>query len=400
MGFALKQLSGKLASPAQKDLTMLRNVGKYWKGTTQYFLRHEKTHCGKSFMEPPNEAKHQKSNIFKQPTLIEVCTDSDWANDASTRSSTSCVIIYVNGQMVHFQSRRQRSVTLSSMEAELMAGIAGAAEGKFLKNLIWKITGQRPELVLRMDSSSALALLKKRGLGKARHISTQSLWLQQQVNDQQLKIAKIAGTINPADIGTKPLTKTKVVKALTKIGVVTGTQDDNERYVNQVSQILDRSMENKVSQSVIRMVIANLLVRGSEGVKFTQPIEHSCITSVLIMISVMTIMVVMFWLKVKTKFGIPKIQKTMPPPKRSEAAMDEEDSSKKVEASMDDDVPKTEDEGKPKPKQRPKMIQAEKPESSSSSSSESSDDEEGENKPGEAESSRYRTSQRLVEAQW
>ena len=43
------------------------------------------------------------------------------------------------------------------------------------------------------------------GLGKVRHLDTQSLWLQQAVRQKRVGMAKVAGTMNPADAMTKAL---------------------------------------------------------------------------------------------------------------------------------------------------------------------------------------------------
>eukprot|EP00974_Lingulodinium_polyedra_P029052 2800274-Lingulodinium_polyedra.AAC.1 len=56
-----------------------------------------------------------------------------------------------------------------------------------------------------IDSSAAAGLIQKEGLGKAKHISTQWLWIQQEVRGKRVQVRKVAGSTNPADLMTKPL---------------------------------------------------------------------------------------------------------------------------------------------------------------------------------------------------
>ena len=61
------------------------------------------------------------------------------------------------------------------------------------------------EAVPETDSASAKGILSRRGAGKIRHLDTPLLWVQQRVARKQLKVNKVAGATNVADIGTKIL---------------------------------------------------------------------------------------------------------------------------------------------------------------------------------------------------
>ena len=53
------------------------------------------------------------------------------------------------------------------------------------------------------DSSAAKGIASRVGLGKARHIHTQFLWVQERVGEGHIKISSVPGTRNVADILTK-----------------------------------------------------------------------------------------------------------------------------------------------------------------------------------------------------
>ena len=61
------------------------------------------------------------------------------------------------------------------------------------------------EGVLVFDASAAKSMLSRRGHGKAKHISRCYLWLQQRVQDGEIKLEKTGTKVNTADLGTKYL---------------------------------------------------------------------------------------------------------------------------------------------------------------------------------------------------
>ncbi len=93
-------------------------------------------------------------------------------------------------------------VTLSSTEAELVAAVRGAAEGLVVQALS-RDFGHKCKLRIHLDSSAALGIVRRRGLGKIRHLDTRLLWIQERVHAGYLRIVKVAGTENPADLLTK-----------------------------------------------------------------------------------------------------------------------------------------------------------------------------------------------------
>ena len=60
------------------------------------------------------------------------------------------------------------------------------------------------------DASAALAIIKRKGLGRTRHIDTGLLWIQQSAAEGRLSYHKALGTVNPADLMTKHLDQSTV----------------------------------------------------------------------------------------------------------------------------------------------------------------------------------------------
>ena len=62
-------------------------------------------------------------------------------------------------------------------------------------------------------------IAQRKGLGKFRHLDTQSLWIQDAVRQKSVHLEKVLGTEKPGDLLTKhPNTKT-IEKYMTKMGV-------------------------------------------------------------------------------------------------------------------------------------------------------------------------------------
>ena len=105
--------------------------------------------------------------------------------------------------MIKAWSRTQGTVALSSGEAEFYAAIKGIAEALGIQSLMRDL-GITVKLVVHQDSTAAKGTLSRSGIGKVKHLDTQFLWAQDVVKRGQVKLEKVDGKINPADILTKP----------------------------------------------------------------------------------------------------------------------------------------------------------------------------------------------------
>ena len=74
-------------------------------------------------------------------------------------------------------------------------------------------------LDMETDSTAAKSIASRRGLGKVRHMAVSYLWLQEQVNKQQLKIHKVPGARNLADLMTKYLSPGRTHELLSAMGL-------------------------------------------------------------------------------------------------------------------------------------------------------------------------------------
>ena len=118
--------------------------------------------------------------------------------------------------VVKHWSKDQGNVAKSSGEAELYAANYGADHGLGLQSLL-RDMGVRVQVEVLVDSNAAIGIVGRIGLGKLRHIDVQDLWLQETVRKGKIRIARVAGECNDADLGTKPLHREAIEKIMERM---------------------------------------------------------------------------------------------------------------------------------------------------------------------------------------
>ena len=71
--------------------------------------------------------------------------------------------------------------------------------------------------VIYAASPAALAIAKRQGAGKLRHISVSSLWIQERQDKEELELRKALGTENPADMMTKHVPRASLDKCMSHL---------------------------------------------------------------------------------------------------------------------------------------------------------------------------------------
>ena len=181
--YSVKEAARNMSKPLQKHWQMLAKIGRYLINTPRLVM---------SF--PWQD----------EPTMVTVFTDSDWAGCVKSAKSTSGGIVTIGDHVIKTYSRQQRVIALSSAEAELYAMVAASAEGLACIALARDL-GVTIEGEVYTDSSAALGISQRAGLGKVRHLRTQGLWIQEVHATKRLSYRKVLGSKNPSDVLTKYL---------------------------------------------------------------------------------------------------------------------------------------------------------------------------------------------------
>ena len=94
-------------------------------------------------------------NVSQSDNVLEVFTDSDWANDKNTRRSVSSCVMFYGSCLLFSASRTQKIVSLSSAEAEVYACSSGSLDAVLFSRLLTWLTGPRTLVYVYTDSSGA-----------------------------------------------------------------------------------------------------------------------------------------------------------------------------------------------------------------------------------------------------
>ena len=125
-------------------------------------------------------------------------------------------------------SSTQSVVAMSSAEAELYSACDGACRGLGLQAMLGELEAN-VGLSLFLDSSAAKAFASTRGIGRMRHLSVKTLWLQGAVHRGQLKLFKVWGEVNPAGVLTKYQDRASVQRLLALAGICADPIVKNDR---------------------------------------------------------------------------------------------------------------------------------------------------------------------------
>jgi hypothetical protein len=108
--FAVNTLSQFLIEPMRVHLVVAKHVMRYLKGTIDYGLSYDGDH----------------------DFTLSGYTDADWAGSVSNRKRTSGCCFSLGSTMISWQSRKQSSISLSTVEAEYIAACSASCEAIWL----------------------------------------------------------------------------------------------------------------------------------------------------------------------------------------------------------------------------------------------------------------------------
>jgi hypothetical protein len=136
--------------------------------------------------------------------LIGYC-DSDYAGDKDTRKSVTGYVIYLEGCMIDWKSKSQKSVTLSSTEAEYVSISEISKDLVFVKNVLdfLEIDFHKP-IKLHVDNIGAIYMADNGMSGnRTKHVDVRYHYVRELIEDGIVKVEFVRSEENDSD----PLTK-------------------------------------------------------------------------------------------------------------------------------------------------------------------------------------------------
>ena len=143
--------------------------------------------------------------------------DTDFGGCLETRRSTSGGCILYGTHLVRHWSTTQKVLALSSGEAELYGVVKGASEALGLQSFAADL-GITAAIIIKTDSSAAIGICSRAGIGRVRHLATGQLWVQERLRAGAFRLFKHPGEANPSDICTKHVPSELLVRHLPTIG--------------------------------------------------------------------------------------------------------------------------------------------------------------------------------------
>ena len=182
MQFCVKRLSEMMTKPRKMGSLQLARLAGYLVGTQMLTLRFDHQECGDT---------------------VRITEDSDWAGSEEC-SSTHAGLEFHGENLVGSWVASDQVRALSSGEAELYGILDGSARGILTKHM-YEEMGRNINIDVETDSTAAIGMCSRTGVGKTRHIQVRWLWIQDAIRDKVVRLRKVSGTENVADMGTKYL---------------------------------------------------------------------------------------------------------------------------------------------------------------------------------------------------
>jgi hypothetical protein len=137
--FEVNTLSQFLVQPRRVHLVAAKHVMRYLKGTMDYGLRYDGHH----------------------DFTLSGYTDADWAGSIKDTKSTSGCCFNLGSAMILWQSRKQSSISLITVEAEYIAACSARCEAIRLQNLLTCLFDlEMRETMILCDNQSCIKMTK------------------------------------------------------------------------------------------------------------------------------------------------------------------------------------------------------------------------------------------------
>lgn len=152
---------------------------------------------------------------------LEGYTDADWANCTFDRRSYTGYAFILSGSPISWESRKQRTVAMSSTEAEYMALSEATKEGIRLRNLLLELGfGEIAKISIFCDSNGAIKLAENPIFhNRTKHIDVRHHFVREAIEQELIKVNHVSTEDMAADILTKGLPKAKHRRCMKLLGL-------------------------------------------------------------------------------------------------------------------------------------------------------------------------------------
>ena len=195
--FAVNQLARFMSNPGPTHIAAARRVLRYLAGTRSLGITYRRDGQDDAIKSVHESLEHN---------TLSASADADHAG-AKDRRSVSGWALMLNGAAVTWSSKRQPVTAISSTESEFYSVSQCALDCVYLRRIM-DMMGYRQSLPtpIAQDNNACIFLVKGSGMyNRAKHIDTRIYRIKELSESGEVKLYKVAGENQPADIFTKSL---------------------------------------------------------------------------------------------------------------------------------------------------------------------------------------------------
>jgi hypothetical protein len=178
IAFAVTKLVQFAARPSEEHLKKVLYICHYLKGTSKYCLTYDGTY-GQG---------------------IVACTDSDWASDSQAHQSQTGYFLKLAGGAISWVSRVQKTIALSSTEAEYMALSDCSRQVVWMHTLMGELGYNLKPIPIYGNNQGLIFIASNPVTEKwSKHVNICLHYIREVIERQLTEVFFIDGDKNPAD---------------------------------------------------------------------------------------------------------------------------------------------------------------------------------------------------------
>ncbi|GJW95386.1 retrovirus-related pol polyprotein from transposon TNT 1-94 [Tanacetum coccineum] len=229
------------AKPTEKHLHAVKRIFKYLRGTINRGLWYPKD-----------------SSI-----ALTTYADADHAGCQDTRRSTSRSMQFLGDRLVSWLSKRQKSIAISSMEAEYIALSDCCAQVLWMRSQLTDYDLGFNKISMYCDNKSAIALCCNNVQhSRSKHIDIRFHFIKEQVENGVVELYFVNTEYQLADIFTKALCRERIEFLINKLGMQSFTPETLKQLADGVEEywIMDTIKAQQIALDDALVAPANRLM--------------------------------------------------------------------------------------------------------------------------------------------
>ena len=251
ISYAVSRMGQQATKSPDLSISIGKQVLQYLGSTLQVGIEY-------LFDTGPYFSGHGQLAVPRQNKVLEVYSDASHS-PAGGRSVQSVFIVWRGSPLV-WESSRQSFTTLSSAEAELVGMTHAIQLSESVQPLVDELLSDDSTIALLADNSAAVRAFDSAPSGwRNRHLRMRAVAGRERIEAEQLTVSHLPGEYQVADLGTKPLARSRILQLLALINIRDQTGLDK---VVRAARVLSRFHFSELSpEAVAGLALVALLPR-------------------------------------------------------------------------------------------------------------------------------------------